>query len=123
MDVDRTLVIDGQSTPDHYSLGNLVCGKLEEANLQEPGSSGMFGQISFGHELNHYIWGEEDINHNTSRRVLMLLGSDNIVLSGGTKEGTAYERVLKGILNQYIQHDSGFNSERGGMQKKCRGFY
>lgn len=88
--------------------------------MQEPGSTGMFGQITFGHDLISNIGGEDDTNHNTSRRILMLLESDNVVLSGSSKGGTAYERILKGILNQYFEHDSGFKSDTGSIAKVPR---
>lgn len=119
-DVDWTLLIDGQSRPEHYSFGHIVRDQLEKAKMQEPGSTGMFGQITFGHDLINYIGGEDDTNHNTSRRILMLLESDNIVWSGSTKGGTAYERIIKGILNQYFEHDSGFRSDIGAITKVPR---
>lgn len=121
-DVDWTLLIDGQSRPEHYSFGHIVTDQLEKAQLQQPGASGMFGQITFGHDLINYIGGEDDTNHNTSRRILMLLESDNITWSGSFKGGTAYERILLGILNQYIDHDSGFKSDRGAQTKVPRFF-
>lgn len=109
-DVDWTLLIDGQTRPEQYTFGQLIADKFEKAELQEPGSSGMFGQITFGHDLIHYIGGEDDTNHNTSRRILMLLESDKIVFGSDTNVGTAYDRVLRGILNQYVQNDSSYRS-------------
>ena len=119
-DVDWTLLIDGQSRPEHYSFGHIVRDKLENAEMQEPGSTGMFGQITFGHDLINYIGGEDDTNHNISRRILMLLESDNIVWTGSNKGGTAYERILKGIIKQYFEHDSGYKSDIGSKTKVPR---
>jgi predicted nucleotidyltransferase len=111
-DVDWTLLIDGQSRPEHFSFGHIIRGNFLDAGLPSPGSSGMFGQMTFGHDLIHYIGGEHDTNHNISKRILMLLESDNIVFGGAMKGGTAYERILRGIINQYISNDSSYRSDR-----------
>ncbi len=115
-DIDWTLLVDGSADPYHNTIVNLVRRQFTESGLQPPGASGMFGQIAFSHDLIHYIGGEDDSNHNLTRRILMLLESDKILThSEDSKYGTSYDRVLRGIINQYIDHDSGFNSERGSL--------
>src|SRR5690242_16042375 len=113
-DIDWTLLLDGQSDPNDYETGRYIRSKLVESGLIEPSPSGLFGQITFSHDLIHYIGGEEDTNFNLSRRILLLLESDRIDL--GTSEdssGTAYSRVIFGILERYLSNDSAFQSEHG----------
>src|SRR6185312_17113728 len=61
-DVDWTLLLDGQSDPNDYETGRYIRNKLIERKLIEPSPSGLFGQITFSHDLIHYIGGEEDSN-------------------------------------------------------------
>jgi hypothetical protein len=78
----------------------------------------MFGNISFSHELLHNIGGQSDTNHNLTKRILLLLESANIQLgTDSPQDGTAYERIIKGILSQYIEHDSGLNSDRAAIPR------
>ncbi|MEO8147225.1 MAG: nucleotidyltransferase domain-containing protein [Bacteroidia bacterium] len=117
-DVDWTILIDGQANHDHYEFSHIIKNKLEDLKLQEPGTTGMFGQITFSHDLIHYIGGEDDTNHNLSRRLLLLLESANIIFKSDTeRNGTAYDRVIRGIINQYISHDSGFSSGRKAIPR------
>ncbi len=113
-DVDWTLLLDGQSDPNHDEMGRYIKRKMSETNLADPSPSGLFGQITFSHDLIHYIGGEDDTNHNLSRRILLLLESERI---GGGKSldssGTAYSRVILGILERYISNDSAFHSDHG----------
>ena len=113
-DVDWTLLVDGQANPSHLSLAHLIEGNILSTGLTEPGSSGMFGQISFSHDLINYIGGEDDTNHNLSRRMLLLLESEKInVNDEKTIVGTAHDRVIRGIIQQYIDCDSGYNVTTG----------
>jgi hypothetical protein len=57
----------------------------------------MFGQITFSHDLIHYIGGQDDTNHNLSRRILLLLESSMVL--NDKIDGTAYERVIRGIID------------------------
>jgi len=112
-DVDWTILIDGQASSHHFNSSYIVKSKLEGLELQEHGKTGMFGQVTFSHDLIHYIGGEEDTNHNISRRLLLLL--ESIPIGFDTSEeniSNAHERVLRGIIDQYISNDSGFRSER-----------
>jgi len=110
-DVDWTLLVDGQVSNSHYQSSNIIKKKFISLKLQEPGTSGMFGNITFSHDLVHYIGGEDDTNHNISRRILLLLESDKLLINSESDVfGTAYERVIKAIINEYIIHDSGLSS-------------
>lgn len=106
--------MDGQSDPNDYETGRYVRNKLVERKLIEPSPSGLFGQITFSHDLIHYIGGEEDSNFNLSRRILLLLESDRIDLgTSADSSGTAYSRVIFGILERYLSNDSAFHSAHG----------
>jgi hypothetical protein len=110
-DVDWTLLVDGQVSISHYQSSNIIKETFLTLKLQEPGTSGMFGNITFSHDLVHYIGGEDDTNHNISRRILLLLESDKLLINSENDIfGTAYERVIKAIINEYIVHDSGLSS-------------
>ena len=113
-DVDWTLLVDGQANPNHLSLAQLIEENINSTGLTEPGSSGMFGQISFSHDLINYIGGQDDTNHNLTRRILLLLESEKIILNDDKSSfGTAHERVIRGIIQQYIDNDSGYNASTG----------
>ena len=110
-DLDWTLLIDGQANSEHlntsFNIKRIIKEKIAaETNLNDPGATGMFGQITFSHDLIHNIGGEEDTNHNITRRILLLLESEKIIFENRTS-GTAYDRVARGIIKQYIEHDSG----------------
>jgi hypothetical protein len=113
-DIDWTLLVDGQANPQHDFIGRRVRGNIRTTGLSDPGLSGMFGQISFSHELIHCIGGEDDTNHNLSRRLLLLLESERIAIDNSEdSSGTAYSRVIGGILDRYLTHDSAFHSDHG----------
>ncbi len=58
----------------------------------------------------HRIGGEDDLNSNTTRRVLLLLES----LPLGDRE--AYDRVRKQILRRYIEDDRGLTHASGNVR-------
>lgn len=64
-----------------------------------PNPTGSFGGMTFSHPLIHNIGGQDDTNGNTTQRILMLLESRSIHGLGDA----AYGRVLRGILNRYIE--------------------
>ncbi len=110
-DVDWTLLVDGQANADHRDFAHLIEDAIVKIELTKPGTTGMFGQTTFSHDLIHYIGGEDDTNHNISRRILLLLESERINVGTSAKdEGSAHDRVIRGILNQYIKNDSGFSA-------------
>src|SRR5271165_4354400 len=71
-DVDWTLLIDGQAVPEHLGSAQKVASQLEAARFAKPGKSGIFGSMTFSHDLVQKIGGREDTNENTTRRVLLI---------------------------------------------------
>lgn len=117
-DIDWTLLVDGQANTRHSSMENEIRRNLKDKGFNDPGSSGMFGHISFSHELIHNIGGQSDTNHNLTKRILLLLESSRILFNNSSSNsGTAYDRIIKGILSQYIEHDSGLNSNRPAIPR------
>jgi predicted nucleotidyltransferase len=112
-DVDWTLLVDGQANPEHRSTAHLIEERIVQSGLAQPGTTGMFGHTTFSHDLIHNVGGEDDTNHNISRRILLLLESDKISIDKTEHSGTAYDRVIRGIINQYIDNDSGFEASSG----------
>jgi predicted nucleotidyltransferase len=100
-DLDWILLIDGQSVPEHKDQQRRVERTLADNKYIEPGKSGVFGTMVGSHELVHNIGGEDDLNSNTTRRVLLLLES----LAVGDRE--AYDRFRLQILRRYIEDDRG----------------
>lgn len=100
-DVDWTLLIDGQADPQHLEAAQEVSRRLKKGNFPDPGKTGIFGNMTFSHDLVQKIGGREDTNENTTRRVLLLQES----VPFGKRE--AYERVLRLILSRYLKEDRG----------------
>ena len=99
-DVDWTLLIDGQADPEHLEVAQEVAERLRKGNFQKP-ASGIFGNMTFSHDLIQKIGGREDTNENTTRRVLLLQES----VAFGKPD--AYSRVLRLILSRYLKDDRG----------------
>ncbi len=113
-DADWTMLIDGPSDPNHQNLSLLLKDLMIKSELAEPGQSGMFGQTTSSHTIIHNVGGQDDTNHNLSRRILLLLESEKISLAKeSNSSGTAYERTLRGVIHQYIENDSGFLGSTG----------
>lgn len=100
-DVDWTLLIDGQADYQHLGLAQEIAKRLMKAKYAEPGRTGIFGNMTFSHDLVQKIGGQDDTNENTTRRVLLLLESVAI----GKSE--SHERVRRLILKQYLNNDYG----------------
>ncbi len=111
-DVDWTLLIDGQADARHLDVAKFIEKKIEEKGLGKPSPNGAFGSTTISHDLIHYIGGENDTNQNITRRVLLLLESEKIIFSPDQTDGTAYNRVVNGVLEQYINHDSGLQPDK-----------
>lgn len=105
-DLDWILLIDGQSVPEHKDQERSIEQNLKD-RFVEPGKSGVFGKMVSSHELVHNIGGEDDLNSNTTRRVLLLLESIPI----GSPE--AYVRVRRQILRRYLEDDRGIRYGSG----------
>jgi len=78
-DVDWTLLLDGQSDPNDFEAARYIRHKPVESELIEPSPSRLFGQITFSHDLIHYIGGEEDSNFNLSRRILFYWNQTELI--------------------------------------------
>lgn len=100
-DVDWTLLIDGQADEDHYTRAQTIGQILQRERFNEPGPSGVFGNVAFSHPILHQIGGQEDTNKNLTQRILLLLESAAI----GKDE--AHERVLRLVLARYVEDDRG----------------
>jgi hypothetical protein len=119
-DIDWTFLVDGQADSTHYKLSYDIKGRLEAGGFIPPGTTGTFGQVTFSHDLIHYIGGEDDTNQNLTKRILLLLESEKIKLVSDNNYGTSYDRVLRGVIAQYVDNDSGFRSDRGSEFKVPR---
>jgi predicted nucleotidyltransferase len=100
-DVDWTLLIDGQADYQHLALAQEIAKRLDKAKFAEPGRTGIFGNMTFSHDLVQKIGGQDDTNQNTTRRILLLLES----LAIGRSESRG--RVRRLILKQYLNNDYG----------------
>lgn len=109
-DVDWVLLIDGQSVPEHKQQEGDIARALINSDFTEPGSSGVFGRMVGSHDLVHTIGGEDDLNSNTTRRILLLLESCPI----GNRE--AYDRVRRQIVKRYLLDDRGLTHGSAGTR-------
>jgi predicted nucleotidyltransferase len=101
-DLDWTYLIDGQANSDHLAIAQQIKKILaEEDQFRAPGQSGTFGNMAFSHDIIHQIGGQFDTNKNTTQRVLLLLESDVI-----GKSTQAHERILKAVINRYLEEDN-----------------
>jgi predicted nucleotidyltransferase len=100
-DLDWILLIDGQSVPEHKEQEREIERILIERKFIKPGASGVFGKMVASHDLVHNIGGEDDLNSNTTRRVLLLLESYPV----GNRE--TYDRVRRQIIRRYLGDDRG----------------
>jgi len=106
-DIDWSLLIDGQADPNVIDMLPRIEDIVKGVAGKPPGREGTFGTLTFSHDLIHQIGGEDDTNRNTTRRILLLLESFPV----GRPD--AYERVLKSILQRYINEDDGFRRGSG----------
>ncbi|MGV3722757.1 MAG: nucleotidyltransferase domain-containing protein [Actinomycetota bacterium] len=100
-DIDWTLLVDGIADPRHLDSAIEIHRHVCEVEGREPGREGTFGGLTFSHDLIHTIGGGDDTNRNMTLRILMLLESAVI----GRRD--AYDRVVKNILQRYIDEDYG----------------
>ncbi len=99
-DADWTLLIDGEANSDHLRVAQKIKAAIEGI-FKDPSATGSFGGMTFSHQLIHNIGGPEDSNANMTQRILMLLDSRSIHGVGDA----AYGRVVRGILNRYIEQE------------------
>jgi predicted nucleotidyltransferase len=100
-DLDWTYLIDGGANSDHLLIAQDIQNVLEKANFQKPGPTGTFGNMAFSHDIIHQIGGQDDTNKNTTQRILLLLESCAI-----GERTDAYERVIRGVINRYLEEDN-----------------
>jgi Nucleotidyltransferase domain len=102
-DLDWTLLIDGHANSNHQKtaigIKKLIDAKESEIGLKPPGPTGIFGSMTFSHDLVHRIGGDADSNRNMTQRILLLLESANLADNGSG----AHDRVKAGILNRYLE--------------------
>jgi predicted nucleotidyltransferase len=99
-DLDWTYLIDGQANSDHLRIAQKIHNVLRD-RFTEPGQTGTFGNMAFSHEIIHQIGGQNDTNKNTTQRILLLLESTPI-----GKRTQAYDRVIWGVINRYLDEDT-----------------
>jgi len=99
-DLDWTYLIDGQANSDHLRIAQKISGVVGD-QFKGPGPAGTFGNLAFSHEIIHQIGGQSDTNKNTTQRILLLLESAPI---GNRTQ--AYERVILGVINRYLEEDT-----------------
>ncbi|HZL25104.1 MAG TPA: nucleotidyltransferase domain-containing protein [Acidobacteriaceae bacterium] len=109
-DLDWILLIDGQSVPEHKEQERTIARMLVDGAFIPPGRSGIFGGMVGSHDLVHHIGGEDDLNSNTTRRVLLLLESYPV----GNRE--AYDRVRRQIIRRYLGDDRGLTHAGGDVR-------
>jgi Nucleotidyltransferase domain. len=116
-DLDWTYLIDGQANSGHLSITQqiaAVIGKHKE-KFRPPSATGTFGNMAFSHDLVHQIGGQHDTNRNMTQRVLLLLESKAI----GTRTD-AYERIIKAVINRYLEEDNQLLTADGGSYRVPR---
>jgi len=101
-DADWTVLVDGQADPEHLNSSLEVGRGIKEIGVKQPGREGTFGQLTFSHDLIHYIGGQDDTNTNTTRRILLLLESTSL------GQSAAYDRVTRNVLHRYLSEDHGW---------------
>jgi hypothetical protein len=102
-DLDWTYLIDGGANSDHLLIAQKIGKLLEEnkAKFRPPSLTGTFGNMAFSHDVIHQIGGQNDTTKNTTQRILLLLESCAI-----GKRTDAYERVIRGVINRYLDEDN-----------------
>ncbi|MCS6915588.1 MAG: hypothetical protein RMK29_00225 [Myxococcales bacterium] len=105
-DVDWTLLVDGRASPTHLEVVRALSRRLDEGGYCRPGPSGVFGSITFSHDLYNRIGGQQDSNDNTTQRVLLLLESV------APAHPAARERTLRLLVERYLADDRGLLHSR-----------
>ncbi|MDQ8199377.1 hypothetical protein QEH56_14520 [Pelagicoccus enzymogenes] len=113
-DCDWTLLVNGVVNNSHTDTARFIDRAIakadkEDRGIKSPGSSGVFGNISFSHNLVHCIGGGPDSNENLTRRALMLLESRPVSLSDADDSQGVWEAVVRSILKRYFQEEVHFS--------------
>jgi len=102
-DLDWTLLVDGPVVANHADVAKKIKAIFDQQG-KKPGPTGVFGGLTFSHDLVHFIGGEDDTNTNITRRILLLLESNSLI------GGAVRERVLRALLTRYVGEDLGFHA-------------
>ncbi|HWZ83572.1 MAG TPA: nucleotidyltransferase domain-containing protein [Terriglobales bacterium] len=102
-DLDWTFLIDGSANPDHLQITQDFQRVFKDNKYVEPGPTGTFGNMAFSHDIIHQIGGQNDTNKNTTQRILLLL--ESVVIG---KRTDAYERVIRGVIDRYLDEDNNY---------------
>ena len=123
-DLDWTFLVDGQCKPGHFQIAQDIREALrqecrqgkdgKEYRFAEPGATGTFGNMGFSHQLIHLIGGQDDTNKNTTQRILLVLESLPI------SETNAHQRVLKAIIQRYLEEEPHLIAKNGAQFKVPR---
>jgi len=97
-DLDWTLLVDGQVVGEHADIAHRIAD-IVQGDKKTPGPTGVFGGMTFSHDIVHFIGGDDDTNTNTTRRILLLLESKSL------GDDTVRERVLRAVLSRYVGED------------------
>ena len=99
-DVDWTLLVDGRADLDHSKLITRISDCLKAKEFVEPGGTGIFGRMTFSHDVLHHIGGEHDTNRNITQRILLLLEGKSV---GDVSTDGPYSRVIGMVLKRYLK--------------------
>lgn len=123
-DLDWTYLVDGQANSRHLKIAQEIKSTLkkekrlidgvDKPRFSEPGSTGTFGSLGFSHQLVHLIGGQDDTNKNMTQRILLLLESVPI----GSR--SAYDRVVRAIIDRYLEEEAQLLVEGEGRFKVPR---
>ena len=97
-DLDWTLLVDGPVDERHAEIAQGITEAVRVDN-NPPGPTGVFGGLTFSHDIVHFIGGDDDTNTNTTRRILLLLESRSL-----TNDAVRH-RILTALLARYVGED------------------
>lgn len=97
-DLDWAFLVDGQVDVEHAAIAHQIA-EVVAGEGRQPGPTGVFGGLTFGHDLVHFIGGDDDSNTNTTRRILLLLESRSLI------DDRVRVRVLRALLSRYVGED------------------
>jgi predicted nucleotidyltransferase len=113
-DLDWSLLIDGAVDPSVLQVVLSIRETIRTLEIKDPGREGIFGSLSFSHDLVHQIGGQSDTNRNLTQRILLLLESRVI------GDELAYERVIRAVLERYCEEDVHLYSRKRAQFKVPR---
>jgi len=90
--------VDGQVVGQHAEIAQRSAEAVSD-DKKDPGPTGVFGGLTFSHDIVHFIGGDDDTNTNTTRRILLLLESKSLA------DDAVRERVLRALLGRYVGED------------------